>query len=181
VSSHAHQVGAPQVTVDDVVANRLGEQTQRGDRRAQIVGDRRDQVAAGGIRLVARQLLAAELVDHRVGCRRQLRELVAPLGGDPRLALAARHCRQAVADRADVAQDPVGDQPSGEAGQQAGADDDRGDEHRLVIGQDHQQRDDDERDEHRRHANRHDEDELPRERSGGEAQAGGQPVHGANR
>ena len=36
--------------VDDVVADRLGQQPQRGDRRAQVVRDGGDQVAPGALR-----------------------------------------------------------------------------------------------------------------------------------
>jgi hypothetical protein len=51
------QVGAPGLAVDDVVLHRVGEQPQRGDRRAQVVRDGRDEAAAGCLGLIARRLL----------------------------------------------------------------------------------------------------------------------------
>ena len=95
VGAHLGEVAAARARVDDVVPDRLGEQPQRGDRRAQVVRDGRDQVAARGLR-------AVELPDRGVGRARQLGQLIGAPGdgGGNARPLSDRH--QGVAQRLDV-------------------------------------------------------------------------------
>ena len=126
VGSHPAQVGPAGLRVlHDVVTNCVGEQAQRGDRRAQVVRHRGGQVAAGGLGLVPPGLLLAELVDHRVGRRGELGQLVVGRSLDRDVAPAAADRHQAVADRRHVAQDPTGHEAGGHDCEQAGTGDDR--------------------------------------------------------
>ena len=71
------------------------------------MGDRRHEVAPGGVGLIARRLLGLQVGDHRVGGERQLGQLIAGRGLDLDVALAAADRGEAVADRLDVTQDAV--------------------------------------------------------------------------
>ena len=53
MGAHPLQIAAPGLAVDDVVLHRLGEQAQRGDRRAEVVRNRREQIAPGRLGMVA--------------------------------------------------------------------------------------------------------------------------------
>jgi hypothetical protein len=145
VDVHAHpiQVSPADLAIDDVVADRLCEQPQRRDRRAQIVRHGRDQIAMGGLGLVSRRLLVAQAPDHRVGRSGEFAQLVGHRGDDLDVVLAASHGDQTVSDRVDVAKDAAGQQPGHDRGQHAGEDHDPGHDRHVVTGDDHQQRDHD--------------------------------------
>src|SRR5206468_3202005 len=82
VRGHAGEILAARGGVgDEVVADRLGDQLQRGDRRAQVVRDGGDQAAAGG-------RLGLELGDHRLDVSGDGRELAAAGDLDAQVALA---------------------------------------------------------------------------------------------
>ena len=83
--------------VDDAVVDRLDHQPQGGHRRAQVVGDRGDQVPARGLGRVAPALLLVERVDHRVGRVGELGELGSGLGAHAQISLAPADRVQRVA------------------------------------------------------------------------------------
>ena len=85
--AQAREVRPPVAVVEDVVVERLDEQPQRGDRRAQVVRDGGDEVVAG--RLGARQSL-----DHRLHLAGQPRHLVVAVERQPHVAPALADRRQ---------------------------------------------------------------------------------------
>ena len=165
VGAHPAQVAATGGGIlDDVVADGFREQAQRRDRRAQIMRDGRDQVPPGGLGLVAASLLLAELVDHRVGGRCQLGQLVVGRGLDLHIALAPADGGQPIANRLHVVQDPAGDDPGGDDRNEAGGGHDQRRQRRAAVGYDHQRPTDHERHQHRGHDDRHHQRELPAQR-----------------
>ena len=87
VGADARRVVAAVSASSTTVVDRVGQQLQRGDRRAQVVRDGGDEVAARAA------LLAVEPRDHRVDVGRQLGELVVA-------ADAGAHVARALADGA---------------------------------------------------------------------------------
>jgi len=99
VGAHAPHVGPALIAGDDVVADRVGQQAQGGDRRAQVVRDRGHELMAGRLGPVARRLLAGQPGDHHVGRVGHLTELVVGRGGDDDLPRPGAHRLETVADR----------------------------------------------------------------------------------
>ena len=130
VRRHAREVEAAGLVVEDVRPHRVDEQRQRRDRRAQVVRDGGDEVAA---RVLARH----ELVAHAVGGSGELGELVLAR----RVALTAAGApRPGGPARLDVAQDAAGHELR--RPHRDGADEQRqhGDHDRVVVGHEHQRR-----------------------------------------
>ena len=101
------EVAAARRLVDDVVVDRLGEQLQRGDRRAQVVRDGRDEAALRRARL-ARGCRGARPWRRR---RRQLGELVARRWSRRRASRAPSPTASSVArSRVDVGHDAARDE-----------------------------------------------------------------------
>ena len=119
--------------IDQLVLERLGEQSQRAERRAEVVGDRRDHLATGGVGGVASVLLGGERGDHAVGGGREVFELASGVGLDLDLPLTVLECVEALADRVHVAYDSAQQQLSGTGGDDCGEHEDR-DGHPGVMG-----------------------------------------------
>ena len=180
VGRHPAQVLRARLTVDEVVADGVGEQPQRGDRRAQVVRDRGDERAPRALRRVARALLLVEARDHVVRRRRELRQLVAAGGRDLHVAPSLADRGQPVAHVLDVAQDAAGEHLGGDDGDEARERDDQRHEHRVLVADEHQPRRDDDGDQRLADHDRHGERELPPQRAQAPAARGGEP-HGHER
>ncbi len=73
---------APRPVVHDAVLDRFGQHLDRCERRAQVVGHRGEQVAAGVVGRLAGALLLAQPRDHALDVVRQLGKLVVRAGVD---------------------------------------------------------------------------------------------------
>ena len=110
VGSHADDVLAPQLAVDHVVVERVGEQPQRGHRRAQVVRD-------GGEQRPAQALLVVEPRHHGVDVGGQGRDLVVALDAGAHVAPALADGRQRAAHAVEVVERAAADarrRPPGE-------------------------------------------------------------------
>ena len=133
VRAHLPEIAAPGLRVDDVVADRLGEQPQRGDRRAQVMRHGGDQVAARGLGV-------AELADRRVDRPRQLGELVGAPVDSGRRPRAVPDRDQRVAQRLDVPDRGRREQLRGAHRDRAREHDDDHEQQRVVGGDEHELR-----------------------------------------
>lgn len=165
VGLHLREVAPAGGLVDDVVVDRLDEQPQRGDRRAQVVGDRRDEVAAGRVRGLAGVLGAGQPRAERVDRAGELRQLVAGAGSQRSGALALADRLQGVAHRLHVAHHPAGEQPGGAHGDEPREHRDDPDEQRVVGRDEHQRREGDGDEHHLPGGDGHSEAELAPQRA----------------
>ena len=125
VPVHALERDASLGVRDDLLAQGVGEQAQRGDRRAQIVRDRGQQRAAG-------LLLGGQAPGHRGRRAGHRAQLVGAAGDHAHVALPAAHGVQAVADRRHVAQHAARQGRRGRDGDHAREDGHHGQQQRVV-------------------------------------------------
>ncbi len=181
VNGHLLEVAAPGIAIHEVVLDRVGQEPQRGERRAQIVGDGGDQVLSSRLRHVPLGLPIRELERHQVGGLRQLGDLVVGVGVDLHVPAALPHGAHGVPHRPDVHEHAPREHGQRVGGERTGEGQQERQGEGIVWREEHEQghRAHTEADEHDRHSDR--EGELARQASGRGPPAGQQVRPGDRR